>query len=365
VVKPSSRRTIVRRGQETLAALPLGLSTFDLKPFNGNELHVRNQLEDADSPAATLHHPLTGISPEMIEPRPSDHQLPSIVNAMTVDVEDYFHVSAFEASVLRERWDSFESRVVRNTDRLLDLFHRAGIRATFFVLGWVAERHPALVGRIAAAGHELGSHGYGHRLVYDQSPGEFREDLRKSRDIIGSAASTPIDGYRAPSFSITSRSLWALDIIREEGFVYDASVFPILHDRYGMPSASRHFYNLTDSTGTLWECPGSTVRVAGTNFPVAGGGYFRLLPYGWTRWGIARLNRVERRPAIFYVHPWEIDPQQPQLPGSPLSVFRHYTNLDKTEGRLIRLMAEFRFGPLGEVLRESMALPASIATASR
>jgi polysaccharide deacetylase family protein (PEP-CTERM system associated) len=269
---------------------------------------------------------------------------------MTVDVEDYFHVSAFEASVPRARWDSLESRVVGNTERLLDLFQRARVRGTFFVLGWVAERHPALVRRIAEAGHELASHGFGHRLVYDQSPEEFREDLRRSRAVISSAASAPVRGYRAPSFSITERSLWALDVIREEGFVYDASIFPIRHDRYGMPSAPRHFHAIERAAGTLWECPGSTVRVAGTNLPVAGGGYFRLLPYAWTRWGIARLNRTERRAAIFYLHPWEIDPGQPRLPGSRLSRLRHYTNLDKTEARLERLLAEFRFAPLGDLL---------------
>ena len=277
----------------------------------------------------------------------------TIVNAMTIDVEDYFHVSAFEGSIQRSSWDSLESRVVRNTDRLLELLQRANVLATFFVLGWVAERHPALVKRIASAGHELGSHGFGHRLVYNQSPQEFREDLRKSRAVISNAANVPIHGYRAPSFSITSRSLWALDIIREEGFTYDASIFPIRHDRYGLPSSPRHFYAMQQTAGTLWECPGSTVRVAGTNLPVAGGGYFRLLPYAWTRWGISRLNRHERQAAIFYLHPWEIDPDQPRMPAAYLSRFRHYTNLRKTESRLLRLMSEFRFAPLQQILKQS------------
>lgn len=280
---------------------------------------------------------------------------PTVVNAMTIDVEDYFHVSAFEGSVSRSRWERLEERVVRNTDRLLELFEQAELKATFFVLGWVAERHPDLVRRIADAGHELGSHGFAHRLVYDQSPAEFREDLRRSRGVISSVVGFPIDGYRAPSFSITARSLWAFDIIREEGFVYDASVFPIRHDRYGLPTAPRHFHEMTIADGTLWECPGSTVRVAGANLPVAGGGYFRLLPYAWTRWGMSRLNGLERQPAVFYLHPWEIDPQQPRLPGSRLSVFRHYTNLDKTEGRLRRLVADFRFAPLKDVLAISRA----------
>jgi len=285
-------------------------------------------------------------------------RLPGVVNAMTIDVEDYFHVSAFEATVPRSRWTSLESRVVANTERLLDLFARAGVHATFFVLGWVADRHPALVRRIAEAGHEVGSHGFAHRLIYDQSASEFRDDLRRSLDAIAGASGTQVLGYRAPSFSITPRSLWALDIIREEGFVYDASVFPIRHDRYGLPSAPRHFHVLERSAGTLWECPGSTVRIAGTNLPVGGGGYFRLLPYAWTRWGMARLNDRERRAAVFYLHPWEIDPEQPRLPASRLSRFRHYTNLRRTEGRLERLLRDFRFAPLRDVLGLAHPAPA-------
>jgi polysaccharide deacetylase family protein (PEP-CTERM system associated) len=272
-----------------------------------------------------------------------------IVNAMTVDVEDYFHVSAFQDSVPRARWDGLESRVVRNTQRLLDLFQRQNVRATFFVLGWVAERHPSLVRHIADAGHEVASHGYGHRLIYEQSQTEFREDLRKSRALIASAAGVSVSGYRAPSFSITPRSLWALDIIREEGFIYDASIFPIRHDRYGLPSSPRHFHTLQRAAGTLWECPGSTVRLGGVNLPVGGGGYFRLLPYAWTKWGISRLNK-EAQAAVFYLHPWEIDPGQPRLPGSRLSQYRHYTNLDQTESRLNRLLTDFRFAPLGDLL---------------
>ena len=282
---------------------------------------------------------------------------------MTVDVEDYFQVSAFEGSIPRSRWDSFESRVVRNTDRLLELFQNANIHATFFVLGWVAARYPALVRRIAEGGHELGSHGFSHRLVYDQSPEEFREDLRRSRVAISEAASAPILGYRAPSFSITPRSLWALDIILEEGFEYDASIFPIRHDRYGLPSAPRHFHSMERPAGTLWECPASTVRLAGTNLPVAGGGYFRLLPYAWTRWGISNLNNRERRPAIFYLHPWEIDPEQPRLPASYATRVRHYTNLHKTEKRLTRLLSQFQFAPLNQILRIAGGLPTPVTSA--
>jgi polysaccharide deacetylase family protein (PEP-CTERM system associated) len=281
----------------------------------------------------------------------------TVVNAMTIDVEDYFQVSAFERSVPRQSWDTLESRVCRNTDRLLEIFQRARTRATFFVLGWVAERFPALVTRIADAGHEIGSHGYAHRLIYEQSIDEFRTDLRNSRAALTAATDAVIHGYRAPSFSITPRSLWALDVIREEGFVYDASVFPIRHDRYGLPSSPRGFHALHQKSGTLWECPASTVRIAGTNLPVAGGGYFRLLPYAWTRWGISDLNKREGRPAIFYLHPWEIDPDQPRLPGSRLSQFRHYRNLDKTEKRLERLLSDFAFAPLTDVLGLSRRAP--------
>jgi polysaccharide deacetylase family protein (PEP-CTERM system associated) len=274
-----------------------------------------------------------------------------VVNAMTVDVEDYFHVSAFESTVPRSQWNSLESRVCRNTERLLEIFAQANVRVTFFVLGWVAERYPTLVEQIAGAGHELASHGFGHRLIYNQTPDDFRRDLREARAALSAAAGVSVvHGYRAPSFSVTKRSLWALDIIREEGFLYDASVFPVHHDRYGIPESPRHFHAMDVDGGKLWECPGSTVRVGGVNLPIAGGGYFRLLPYWWTHWGISRLNSSERRPAIFYLHPWEIDPDQPRMPASRLSALRHYNNLDQTEQRLRRLLREFRFAPLMDVL---------------
>ena len=273
-----------------------------------------------------------------------------IVNAMTIDVEDYFHVSVFDGVVPRHRWEQLESRVCANTDRLLDIFSEAGVQGTFFVLGWVAERWPDLVRRIAARGHEIGSHGYGHRLVYDQTPGQFRDDVRRAKATLESAAAVPVYGYRAPSYSITPRSLWALDILIEEGFRYDASIFPVHHDRYGIPVSARHPYRIQRGHGALWEAPGSTVRWGPLNMPVAGGGYFRILPYAWTRWGIARLNRVERRAAIFYLHPWEIDPHQPRLEAGTLGRFRHYRNLDKTESRLKALLRDFRFGPMLPIL---------------
>ena len=274
-----------------------------------------------------------------------------IVNAMTIDVEDYFQVSAFEGIAPRHRWDQFESRVCANTDRLLAIFHETGVRATFFVLGWVAERHPALVRRIAGAGHEIASHGYAHRLVYDLTRAAFRDDVKRSKEVIESASGGQVYGYRAPSYSVTPRSLWALDVLIEEGFRYDASIFPIHHDRYGIPSSPRAPYVLERQAGSLIEAPGSAIRVGPMNLPVGGGGYFRLLPYGWTRWGISRINMTERRPAIFYLHPWEIDPDQPRLPAGRLSRLRHYRNLDQTESRLRRLLQDFQFGTMRQVLQ--------------
>jgi polysaccharide deacetylase family protein (PEP-CTERM system associated) len=271
---------------------------------------------------------------------------------MTVDVEDYFHVSVFDNVVPRERWPSMDSRVVRNTERLLDLFDEAAVRGTFFVLGWVAERHPELVRAIADRGHEIASHGYGHRLVYSQTPETFREDVKRAKHLLEDAIGTPVLGYRAPSFSVTRRSLWALDVLLDEGYRYDASIFPIRHDRYGIPDAHRWPHRMTTENGQIFEVPGSTVRVGGTNLPVAGGGYFRILPYTWARWGISRVNAVERQPVVFYLHPWEIDPAQPRLPVSGLGRFRHYRNLHKTEARLRALMRDFRFAPLNAILSE-------------
>jgi len=275
-----------------------------------------------------------------------------VTNVMSVDVEDYFHVSVFDGIVPRSQWDDMESRVVANTDRLLDIFDEFGTRSTFFVLGWVAERHPELVRRIASRGHEIASHGYAHRLVYDQTPVAFREDVRRAKRLLEDAGGRAVGGYRAPSYSITPRSLWALDVLIEEGYWYDASIFPIRHDRYGIPVSARHPYPIARPAGTVMEAPGSTVRVGPMNLPVAGGGYFRILPYGWTRWGIARLNQLERRPAIFYIHPWEIDPDQPRLAAGSLGRFRHYRNLAKTEERLRLLLGDFRFGPLQNLVRD-------------
>jgi polysaccharide deacetylase family protein (PEP-CTERM system associated) len=278
-----------------------------------------------------------------------------IVNAMSVDVEDYFHVSLMAPVLPRTAWEGMERRVEGSTERLLALFDRAGVRATFFVLGWVAERHPGLVRRIAALGHEVASHGYGHELVYDLSPARFRDDVRRTRALLEDLSGTAVDGYRAPGFSVTSRSLWALDILIEEGYRYDASIFPIFHDRYGIPEAPRHPHVLPRPAGPVFEVPASTVRIGGVNLPVAGGGYFRLLPYAWTRWGIRRVNRRERKPVVFYLHPWELDPGQPRLPLRGLSAYRHYHNLARTEQRLGRLLREFRFARVRDVWQHELA----------
>lgn len=275
---------------------------------------------------------------------------PPIVNAMTVDVEEYFHVSAFDGVVPRSGWDSLESRVYHNTERVLDLFDEAEVSATFFVLGWVAERYRSLVRRIASRGHEIASHGYAHRLVYDQSVKAFRDDVRRAKHLLEDIAIMPVDGFRAPSYSITPRSLWALDVLIEEGYRYDASIFPIHHDRYGIPVSAPHVYRIQRDAGELIEVPASTLRIGRLNLPVGGGGYFRILPYEWTRWGIERINSMDRRPAVFYFHPWEIDPEQPRLHGGLLSRFRHYRNLSETEPRLHRLLRDFRFGTMKAVM---------------
>jgi polysaccharide deacetylase family protein (PEP-CTERM system associated) len=282
-----------------------------------------------------------------------------VVNAMSVDVEDYFHVSVFDGIVPRSQWARMESRVCANTTRLLDLFAEFNVRSTFFVLGWVAERHPQLVKTIAEGGHEIASHGYAHRLIYDQTPAAFREDVRKAKQLLEDASGCAVLGYRAPSYSITPRSLWALDILIEEGYRYDSSIFPIRHDRYGIPVSPRDPFPIEREGGTLMEVPGSTVRMGPLNLPIAGGGYFRLLPYQWTRWGIARLNAVEQQAAVFYIHPWEIDPDQPRLQAGWLGRLRHYRNLDQTEARLRALLTDFRFSTVGSLLRSAAPVMSS------
>lgn len=283
-----------------------------------------------------------------------------IVNAMTVDVEDYFHASVFDRIVSRHSWPERESRVVANTEALLECFDRAGVRATFFVLGWVAERFPQLVRDIVASGHEVASHGFHHQLIYTLTLEQFREDVRRAKATIEAAAGRPVRGYRAPSFSIVQPSLWALDVLIEEGYSYDASIFPILHDRYGIPDAPRlpHVIDRcrrktprSGPAGTrrIVEVPASTVRIGHRNFPIAGGGYFRLLPYEWTHWGMSRANR-EGQGVVFYIHPWEIDPRQPRLPVGRVSAWRHYSGLARTLGHLEVLCNDFAFDTVTAML---------------
>lgn len=274
----------------------------------------------------------------------------AITNALTIDVEDYFQVAALAEAVNQNDWASMEYRVEANTERLLELFDRFDTKATFFTLGWVAERSPGLVRSIRDAGHEVASHGYSHQLIYNQTPDVFREETRRSKAILEDIIGAPVSGYRAASYSITQKSRWALDILCEEGFTWDSSIFPVHHDRYGMPGTPFEPYQLqTPNGGMLTEFPLSTCPVGNYRLPIAGGGYFRLYPYWFSRWGLGRINRAGQ-PFIFYLHPWEIDPEQPRMKVKALSRFRHYNNLDKCMGRLENLLGDFRFGSVSSVL---------------
>jgi polysaccharide deacetylase family protein (PEP-CTERM system associated) len=277
-----------------------------------------------------------------------------MINALSLDVEDYFHAHAFSGIVRFEEWPSLEERVVTNTRRLLDLLDEFQVSATFFTLGWVAERHPLLIREIARRGHEVGCHGYAHRLVYAMTPTEFRTDTARAKAAIEDAIGAPIIGYRAPTFSIVRESLWALEILYQEGFRYDSSIFPIVHDRYGIPNAPRFPHRIALPGGCeMVEFPLSTLSVMGQRIPVAGGGYFRLLPSPLLRGAIRWINQKEGKPAIIYLHPWELDPDQPRLPVGPATRFRHYVNLRTTQVKLRRLLTDFRFGPLNQVLRQA------------
>jgi polysaccharide deacetylase family protein (PEP-CTERM system associated) len=280
------------------------------------------------------------------------------IHAFTVDVEDYFQVSAFEKCVERKDWDHYPSRVVANTRRILELLEKHEVLGTFFILGWIAERFPRLVKEIAEAGHEIASHGYSHRLIYTQTPEEFRQDIRRSVDIMEDVAGRRVYAYRAPSFSVTKNSRWALDILCEEGFTVDSSVVPIFHDVYGMPGARRGLHRLQTASGTLWEFP-PAVYPLGRKFmlPVGGGGYFRIYPSWMSYWLLRRLERG-RTPFMFYIHPWEVDPDQPRMPASFKSRFRHYRNLHTTHQKLDLLLQRFRFGRICDVLEEQYGMNA-------
>jgi len=280
-------------------------------------------------------------------------------NALTIDVEDYFHVTAFDRLVSQCDWDAFSSRVVASTRRLLKLLDRHHVRATFFVLGWVAFRNPRLVREIHGAGHEIGCHSYWHRRVTGMTPDEFRKDLALARAVISDITAMPVLAYRAPSFSITRRTLWAFDILAEQGIRYDSSIFPVYHDRYGIPDAASVPHRIATRSGEVLEFPLSVARFWKLKVPVCGGGYFRLLPFPWTVHGLRRIHAQQSHPFVFYIHPWEIDPAQPRVPGASWLQWRHYVNLATTESKFDELLANFQFGRLGDVLEGWFEPPAA------
>jgi len=277
------------------------------------------------------------------------------VNAMTVDVEDYFQVSAFEPYIQQEEWEHFPMRVEANIERILTMFERHDVKATFFTLGWVAERYPAMTRRIVDAGHELASHGYRHVRVVNQSPASFRADVKRSRLLLEDIGGSAVLGYRAASYSIGRDNLWALDVLAETGHRYSSSIYPIRHDLYGMPTAPRFAFRPNAASDFL-EIPVTTVTIGERKIPCGGGGWFRLFPYSLTRWALRRVNREDGQSCIFYFHPWEIDPGQPRQQGlDPKTRLRHYLNLRRMEGRLRRLLADFPWGRMDEVF-----LPAGV-----
>ena len=279
----------------------------------------------------------------------------SITNALTIDVEDYFQVSAMAPYIDRSQWDSRECRVERNMDRILALLSAGGVQATFFTLGWIAERYPQLVRRIVAEGHELASHGHGHERASDLSPDAFRNDIVRAKKTLEDLGGVAVQGYRAPSFSIGEGNLWAFDCLQETGHRYSSSIYPIKHDHYGMPDAPRFAHPVRPG---LLEIPVTTLRLRGRNLPSSGGGYFRLMPYALSRWMIRRFNTQERQPAIFYFHPWEIDADQPRVPGIDAKTrFRHYVNIHRTEARLQALLRDFSWGRMDRIFLDAPARP--------
>jgi polysaccharide deacetylase family protein (PEP-CTERM system associated) len=283
----------------------------------------------------------------------------SMANALTCDVEDYFQVSAFAPHIERDKWDSHPCRVERNVERLLDLFARNGARATFFTLGWIAQRYPGVVRSIVAGGHELASHGYGHLRASEMSRDAFVQDITSARKLLEDLGGVAVHGYRAPSFSIGRTNLWAFDCLADAGYRYSSSVYPVRHDHYGMPDAPRFPYR---PHAQLVEIPVTTTRLFGNNLPAGGGGYFRLAPYRLSEWMIRRVNRVDGQPAIFYFHPWEIDPEQPRVPGVGLKTrFRHYVNLRRTENRLAQLLRDFRWERVDVAFAGALGLQPAVA----
>jgi polysaccharide deacetylase family protein (PEP-CTERM system associated) len=273
----------------------------------------------------------------------------AIRNAMSIDVEDYFQVSAFAPHIRREDWDSLPCRVERNVDVILGLLDEADARATFFTLGWIAERYPQVVRRIVDNGHELASHGYGHQRASDLTPGQFRDDITRAKQLLEDLGGVVIRGYRAPSFSINRKNWWAVEELENAGYVYSSSIYPVRHDHYGMPDAPR-FAHRPNGEGGLLELPPTTVPLMGRNLPAAGGGWFRLLPYSMSRWMLRRVNVQDRAPCMFYFHPWEVDAGQPRQPGlSAKTRFRHYVNLQRMPGRLRQLLNDFEWDRVDRV----------------
>jgi polysaccharide deacetylase family protein (PEP-CTERM system associated) len=288
---------------------------------------------------------------DAIEKLMSLHPTSGIVNALTIDVEDYFQVSAFAPYIRRADWGSMECRVERNVARILALLDRHQTRATFFTLGWIAERYPQIVRDMAKAGHEVASHGYGHDRVSDLSEAQFEQDLLRAKGLLEDLSGAPVQGYRAPSFSIGTGNLWALDVLARTGHRYSSSIYPIQHDHYGMPDAPRFAYRTPQG---LLEVPPTTLRLMNRNLPSSGGGYFRFFPYALSRWMLQQVNQRERQSAIFYFHPWEIDVQQPRVQGIDLkSGFRHYINIDRMEARLDRLLTDFRWDRMDRIFLAS------------
>lgn len=277
----------------------------------------------------------------------------TITNAMTVDVEDYFQVSAFEGSIDRSQWDSLPCRVERNTNRILDMFDEARVKATFFTLGWVAERYPALVKRMVEEGHELASHGYSHIRVTQQQPNEFRADVERTKKLLEDIGGVAVQGYRAASYSIGAANLWALDELQQAGYEYSSSIYPVRHDLYGMPEAPRFAFKPRGDDGIL-EVPITTIRIGNKNLPCGGGGFFRLYPYAVSRWALRTVNQGEGQPGMFYFHPWEIDPGQPRQAGIGLKTrIRHYLNLNRMETRLQALMKDFSWDRMDRIFLEA------------
>lgn len=279
---------------------------------------------------------------------------PIIKNVFSVDVEDYFHVAAFSKCVSRGDWDSFESRVVRNTEAVLELLDLHQVKATFFVLGWVGERNSELVKRIHAKGHEIASHGYSHKMIYNQTPEEFESEAKHSKMLLEDIIGEKVRGYRAASYSITKKSLWAIDILAECGYEYDSSIFPVRHDNYGLSSSPVEPYKIKTNSGKeLIEFPLTSLNIFGYRLPIAGGGYFRLFPYWFVKNALKYINSSVNHPVVFYIHPWEIDTGQPRINASLKSRFRHYNNLDKCKGRLDKLLSDFSFGRFDDIVNSS------------